>query len=97
MEMRNRLNVLNDLGKFMAAFGWVAVGLSMLIGIVAMATLAEGMARQLAIVMGFLVIILGSLSGILVAAVGHVMQVLVGMERSSHTEETLQLPEPSGI
>jgi hypothetical protein len=102
MQSRNRLDVLSDLGKFMAVFGWVAVGLSFLIGIVSISNFAQGMGRQAAVIMGFLVIILGSLSGIMMAAMGHIIQLLVNSERgapslesqSSGNMEDLELPQP---
>jgi len=102
MQSRNRIDMLSDLGKFMAVFGWVAVGLSFLIGIVSIANFAEGMGRQAAVIMGFLVIILGSLSGITMAAMGYVIQFLVSSERASHPlappaseiMDTMELPQP---
>ncbi len=83
MKVRNRLDVLNDLGKFMAIFGWVTVVLSALLGVVSMGALAEGTSRQSGVVLGLLIILVGTVSGIMMAATGYIMQYMVETKQSS--------------
>jgi hypothetical protein len=83
MRERKRLDVVNDLGKFMAVFGWVTVGMSALLGVVSMGALAEGTSRQSGVVLGVLIILVGAVSGIMMAAMGHVMQYLVESKRGA--------------
>ncbi|HEY3294765.1 MAG TPA: hypothetical protein VGL38_04970 [bacterium] len=82
--MKNRSDVLNDLGKFMAVFGWVTVVMSVLLGVVVMGAFAEVVTRQSGLVMGLLVIIIGSAGGIIMSAMGQIMQYLVAVERRMH-------------
>jgi hypothetical protein len=85
--IESRFSALKRLGKFMAGLGWVAMGLSIVAGFVAIWD-SGGVGATI----GILIMIGGTLSGIVTVAMGQTVQCLVAIEYNTRLVASKPMP-----